>query len=650
MLAKKLGSILGIASILTAGIIVPVASAQPVGHPILVSENPIDITPHVLDGQVRAIAQVGDQVIVGGTFTEVRNQGTQTVLTRRNLFAFSAATGQIDTDFNPRPDDVVESLQPAPDGAHVLVGGSFSAIGGQSRRKVARIRASDGAVDPAFEADFDAKVLDLLVVGQRLFVAGAFHGVEGVDREGLAAVDVATGAIDPGVNVPFTQPFLGQGTQAVRKIDANPAGRRLVAVGNFTRVNGRIRSQVAVLNIAKAPARVVRWRARGFEEECSPAFDSYMRDVDVDPQGRYFVVVTTGAWRPTLLCDSASRWELGAKSLNVQPTWIDWTGGDTIYSVSTTGTAVYVGGHFRWWNNPYASNAAGAGAVPREGIAALDPLNGLPLNWDPTRDRGVGVFSFVPTSQGMWVGSDTDGLGGEFHSRVGFFPLAGGRSVPPSVVGTLPGQLYELRRSDGNMVRRSFDGSDLGSPSTVAPGVNWATARGSFEVSGVLYTGRDDGRLIARTFDGTSTGPAQTVELYDLDSRDPASAFRIPGTNLPVPRFDRHLMNATGMFFDQGRLYYTVAGEPRLYYRYFTPSSRIVGAVLHVADTSGANGIDYGSLQGMTMADGQLFVVDAADRLASAPFTNGVPDGPATPISGPGIDGIDWTSRGLFVS
>ncbi|MEX2102201.1 MAG: PKD domain containing protein, partial [Actinomycetota bacterium] len=98
MLAKKLGSILGIASILTAWMIVPVANAQPVGHPILVSENPIDITPHVLDGQVRAIAQVGDQVIVGGTFTEVRNQGTQTVLTRRNLFAFSAATGQIDTD------------------------------------------------------------------------------------------------------------------------------------------------------------------------------------------------------------------------------------------------------------------------------------------------------------------------------------------------------------------------------------------------------------------------------------------------------------------------------------------------------------------------------------------------------------------------
>jgi hypothetical protein len=50
----------------------------------------------------------------------------------------------------------------------------------------------------------------------------------------------------------------------------------------------------------------------------------------------------------------------------------------------------------------------------------------------------------------------------------------------------------------------------------------------------------------------------------------------IPGTNTPVPAFSTHLASMTGMFFDGGRIYYTVSGNPRLYYRYFTPESLVV--------------------------------------------------------------------------
>jgi hypothetical protein len=139
-------------------------------------------------------------------------------------------------------------------------------------------------------------------------------------------------------------------------------------------------------------------------------------------------------------------------------------------------------------NNGLTGNRAGPGAVAREGIAALDPINGPPLSWNPGRDRGVGAFALVATSQGLWIGSDTDRIGrDEYHGRIAFMPLAGGTPVPDSRVGTLPGDLFRLA-TDGAMTCHAFDGAALGAPSTVATGTDWSTIRGAFVVGGHLYT------------------------------------------------------------------------------------------------------------------------------------------------------------------
>ena len=192
-----------------------------------------------------------------------------------------------------------------------------------------------------------------------------------------------------------------------------------------------------------------------------------MGDVDIAPDGSYFVIATTGAYRADSLCDTASRWELGRTGSGQQPTWVDDTGGDTLYSVAITGPAVYVGGHQRWLNHALRSGSAGPGAVAREGIAALDPRNGLPLLWNPGRDRGVGVFALVSTPEGLWIGSDTDRIGRyEYHGKLAFMPVAGGSAVPEPRVGAVPGDLYRLGTT-GIMDHRAYDGTGAGAPKAV---------------------------------------------------------------------------------------------------------------------------------------------------------------------------------------
>ncbi len=363
------------------------------------------------------------------------------------------------------------------------------------------------------------------------------------------------------------------------------------------------------------------------------------------PDGTYFILGTTGAYRANRLCDSVSRWDMTASGPGQMPTWVDWAGGDTFWGVGATGAAAYVGGHPRWMNNPYRSNMAGPGAVPREGIAALDPINGLPFTWNPGRDRGVGTFDIVGTPDGLFVGSDTDRFGGETHRKIAFLPLAGGTTVPPNVPYTLPNDLYRIDEATSTFSRRSFDGTTFGPTTTPNTGVNWASTRGAFALNGRIYTGQSNGTLTYRSFNGTTVGGSNTIDLHGLETA-PGSNFLIPGTNTPVPGFNTHLASMTGMFFENGRIYYTVSGNPRLYYRYFTPESLVVGANLFVGTAGG--GVDWANVRGMTMASGNLYYALANGNLFRVAWVGGQPSGVPTQIGGPAMDGVNWASRGLF--
>ncbi|WP_370328126.1 PKD domain-containing protein [Euzebya sp.] len=621
----------------TVAPLVPAAAVQ-VPLDVLVSADPANNTPHALNGRVNAIMPVGDRVIVGGSFTRIANEGDGTPIDRPYLFAFDAATGVIDTGFNPAVNGTVEAIDVSDDGTALFVGGAFSSAGGRAQQNLAKLDAATGAADPAFDAAPSHRVRDVVLSGSRVFIGGLFWNVSGAHRSGFAAVDAVTGAVDPGVDLEFADPFGNGGVVQTMKLDVTPDGTRVVAIGNFGTVEGQPRSQIVVIEVDGPQARVSDWHTGLYAQTasngaswCSPSFHSYMRDVDIAPDGSYMVVVTTGAYRAGRLCDSSARWELGTSGPNQTPTWVNHTGGDTLYGVAVTGEAVYIGGHNRWVNNPFAGDRQGPGAVPREGLASLDPTNGLPFSWDPGRDLGVGVFDMVTSPRGLYIGSDTDRVGRwEYHGRLAMFPSATGAPIPPAHPGPIPGQL--LTGSGNALTSAAFDGTTVGTPAPIA-GLDWSRVRAAMVLSGSLYTAESDGTFRVRPFDGATAGPSTSLDLRGLTS-----------SHFPVGFLN-------GMAFDatRGRLYYTVQGQNRLYYRYFTPENGVFGAETFIAAEGGP--LNWSNVRGLHLHGDQLYTTGTDGNLSRTSFVDdAVVPGTTTVVSGPAVgDGRTYSGRGLTV-
>ena len=582
---------------------------------MIVSDDPASFTPHILDGTVYSIVQVGDMVVVGGQFSQVRSATSQTILTRRNLVAFNATTGIISNSFVPNPNSTVYKVQAATDGASVYVGGRFtSAYGVSMPSRLFKANVEDGTRDPVFRpGTFSGDLRDLEVMGNRLWVAGKFTHVGGVAQKALGTINATTGARDPyftgtlaGTHRDITT-YTGDRTN-VLQISSNPQNTELVAVGNFTSVNGATRHQIVKINTSSpTSATLSPWSTNLFTQACSAKFETYMSDVEYSPKGQFFVVSTSGAYGGTTNsnagtsgCDVVARWEANTSTSPTPATWTAYTGGDSTWTVEVTDDVVYAGGHQRWQNNPGAGDSIGAGAVERTGIAALNTLNGMPYSWNPTRTRGVGIQDMLATSQGLWVGSDTERIGRnyEYHSNIALMPLAGGKALKPMVNATLPVSLHTVASGASQLRRRTFDGIAAGANSDAPNGsVAWGSTTGAFMANGVLYTGSTNGTFTKRTFNGTSYGPATTVSTSDALARQ-------------ATWHDQDVPEMSSLFYLNGLMYFTRTGVNTLYRRGFEPESDVVGQQRF---SSGAvTGIPFASIRGAFVANNFFYYATSA--------------------------------------
>lgn len=644
------------------------AGAVDSAHPATVDLVPSALTPAVKNGTVFAVTQIGSTIVVGGSFTQASSAGSSAVVTRSRILAFDVATGVLSESFAPVLSDYVETLLPGPLPGTVLAGGKFGTVNGVSRKGLVLLDLANGQAVSGFAPPYmNGLVQDMDLRDGRLLIAGTFTTFGGQPRGGLASLDPATGALTGYLTASVTEHHNWDGTGAfgavgVTRFDITPDGTRMVLIGNFRRVNGVLRRQIAMLDLTGSAATLAtNWSTTRFNTPCRRQnVDSWVRDIDISPDGSYFVVAGKGAYTAGTLCDTASRWETGATGSNLQPTWIAYTGGDTLLSVAVTGAAVYIGGHQRWLNNPLQRDAAGAGAVPRPGIAALDPASGVPLSWNPGRNpRGVGVAVIYPTAAGLWIGSDTEYIGNFRYRRprLAFFPLTA-TAGPDLSAPALPSEVNFGGPTSGtlgggssfgpdDLAAREFDGTTAQEVSSrESGGIAWSRVRGAVVLGSTLYYGYDDGMFYRRSFDGTSFGAATAVDPYN-DPVWSAASTGTPGQTYRglAPDFYAELPSVTGMASAAGRLYYTIAGDPNLYWRWWSPDSGVIHPVRAVA-----SGGAVGDSAGMFLSGDNLYVVAAGDgSLRRWALGRGALSGPSTLVSGPSVDGTDWRANAVFL-
>jgi Malectin domain len=196
----------------------------------------------------------------------------------------------------------------------------------------------------------------------------------------------------------------------------------------------------------------------------------------------------------------------------------------------------------------------------------------------------------------------------------------------------------------------SFDGTTVGSSSTLAnPGaITWSQVRGAFVVGHTLFYGWADGNLYERSFDGTTFGPATLVDPYQdpgWDNVQTGSGQTYQG--MPVNLYGAEMQNVTGIVYTAGRIYYSLLGQSALRWRYFNPDDGVIGSEEFTAGGTS----NLSSVSGMFLAGGTLYYASTADgNLHAVAFDSGAPNASTDAVvSGPGLDGNDWRTRGTFL-
>lgn len=414
--------IAALSTVATLGaMLVPFASTAATVRPTAAPWTPRILTANAV---VRQLVPCGHMMYAVGRFRKVGQAGHRYL--RRSAFSFNAHTGAVST-WNPRVAGTINSIALGPHCRTAFLGGKFDSIGGTQVHNLAAVAVPSGKVRGAFGHTANGQVQTLASVngGTHLIVGGAFTMINGSAHPYFASLNPKSGAVDSYV-LPQIAGLLpnSTGRTMVYNQQVSPSKKRLLIEGDFTRVGGQLRHQLAELNLGSRGATVNPWRNyRLNHTACKDTEVFYGRAATFSPDEHTIYLATTGFEGSSPFCDAVTAFT------NTSPArvkWINKTGGDSLYSVAAGPRTVYIGGHERWADNPQGTDSCGPGCVPRPGIGAIGADSGMATKWNPTRDRGHGADDLLLTGAGLWVASDTY-FGSvlcakKYHPGICFFP------------------------------------------------------------------------------------------------------------------------------------------------------------------------------------------------------------------------------------
>jgi uncharacterized delta-60 repeat protein len=186
------------------------------------------------------VLQPNGKILIGGSFTRLGST-PRLHLARLNL------DGSLDASFNPGADDKVAAIDLQPDG-RILVSGWFTQIAGHNRHLLARLNA-DGSIDDSFNPTSGPNGIVSAIDHQsdgKILIGGSFTSFEGSSAPYVARL-LSNGTLDPTFNA-------GSGPNgSLYDLAVEPTGQLLIA-GNFSQVDGVVKSFVARLQLSGPPS------------------------------------------------------------------------------------------------------------------------------------------------------------------------------------------------------------------------------------------------------------------------------------------------------------------------------------------------------------------------------------------------------------
>ncbi len=414
--------------------------------------------PQIADGEVAGADRVGNTLVWGGTFTQIRLPDG-TLVRQPYLVAFDIDTGALVTGFRPQLNSDVDDVEAGDQPGTLFISGAFTQLNGDRVDRVAKLDLN-GARVTSFTAGANGFVRTMTRTGDRLFIGGDFSAVNGQPRARLAELSAASGALSSRFTVGVTgsraEGYRSDGYHwpgygpIVRTIRVTPDGKKLVVMHRGDKVGGQTRWGAAVIDISGASAAVTPWQTHLWDATPFQGKPDFVGIVDgaLSPDGTMFVVTSVlGNFPP--LHDTAIAFPVAGGS-DVQPLWVTQMF-DSVYGVAIDDTSVYLGGHFCWTESQQSTPSplywpgksgnqfscylqSGSVFQPqttyRYHLAAVDRSTGRAVAWDaPSNNSFTGVTFIRSIDRGLLVGHDGSRISNVLVGRGGFLDR-GVRSEP----------------------------------------------------------------------------------------------------------------------------------------------------------------------------------------------------------------------------